>query len=71
MQRIFSSYPTALLHQYTNLFCDRANNPKLQNMLDTQDFWLAHNIFHNILCAYAFMPYHISSLISASLPIIK
>ena len=50
--------------------CNKTNDPKLQNTPDTPDFWLENRIFHNNLCVYAFMHYHISSLISASIPII-
>ena len=43
----------------------------ISNFLTWPDFWLAHKIFHNNLCVYAFIHYHIiSSFISASLPII-
>ena len=59
-----------MLHQYPNTFCNKANDSKSQNMPDVPDFWLANKIFLNNLCGYAFMQYHISSLISPSLPII-
>ena len=34
-----------------------------QNTPDTPNFWLANQIFHNNLCVYAFMYYHISSYV--------
>ena len=70
MQRIFWSHSIALLHQYTNTFCNKANDPKSQNIPDVPDFWLANKIFRNNLYGYAFMQYHISSLTSALLHII-
>ena len=42
------------------MFCDKSNDPKSQNTSDAPDFWLANKIFHNSLCVYAFMHYHIS-----------
>ena len=60
----------ALLHCYTNTFCDKAKDPKSQNTQDTPDFWLENKIFHSNLCVYAFMYCRDSFLISASLPII-
>ena len=58
-----------MLHYYANTFCNKANDPKSQNEPDIPDFWLANKIFCNNLCGYAFMFYHISSLISPSPPI--
>ena len=52
------------LHCYTNTQIRFAiNNPKSQNTSDIWDFPLANKIFHNNLCVYAFVYYHISSLI--------
>ena len=56
--------------QYANTFCNITNNSKLQSTPDTPNFWSTNKISHNNLCAYTFMHHHISSLISASLPII-
>ena len=64
------SHFIALLHQYTNTFCNKANDLKLQNIPDVPDFWLANKFFCNNLCGYTFMQYYISFLISASLPMI-
>ena len=33
-----------------------------QNTPDTPNFWLENQIFRNNLCVYAFMYYHISSI---------
>ena len=46
------------------------NDAKSQNTPDTIDFWLANKIFHNNLCVYTFMHFHINSLISVLYPII-
>ena len=43
--------------------CNKANDLKSQNTPDVPDFWLANKVFRNNLCGYAFMQYHISSLI--------
>ena len=43
------------------MFCNKANNPKLQNTPDTPNFWLANKVFYNNLCVYAFMYHHVSS----------
>ena len=44
------------------MFCDKANVPISQNKPDTPNIWLAEKSFHNNLCVYAFMYYHISCL---------
>ena len=59
----------ALLHQYSNTFCNKADDPRSQNIPDAPNLWLANKILGNGLSGYAFMKYYISSLISASLPI--
>ena len=48
--------------EYPNTFCGKANDLKSQNIPDTPNLWLANKIFHNYLCVYAFMYYHISSM---------
>ena len=63
MQRISRSHSIALLH-YSNTLIRFAIRLMMlsQNTPDTPNFWLANQIFHNNLCVYAFMYYHISSL---------
>ena len=70
MQKVFWSHSIALLHRYANTFCYKASDLKSQNIPDVPDFWLVNKIFCDSLCGYAFMLYHIISLISASLPIL-
>ena len=63
MQRISWSHSIALLHYCNTLICFAIwlMIPS-QNTPDTPNFWLANQIFHYNLCVYAFMYYHISSL---------
>ena len=64
MQTISWSHSIALLHYCNTLirFAIRLMIPS-QNTPDTPHFWLANQIFHNSFCVYAFMYYHISSVI--------
>ena len=61
MERISWSHSIALLRYCNALirFAIRLMIPS-QNTPDTPNFWLANQIFHNNLCVYAFMYYHIS-----------
>ena len=63
MQRISWSHSITLLHNCNMLisFAIRLMIPS-QKTPDTPNFWLANQIFRNSLCVYAFMYYHISSL---------
>ena len=60
------------LHCWSNALICFAIRPMIPNRKTHRiyNFWVANKIFHNNLCFHTFMHYHISSLISASLPII-
>ena len=57
------SHSIALLHHCNTLirFAIRQMIPS-QNTPDTPNFWLENQIFRNNLCVFAFMYYHISSI---------
>ena len=52
MQRIIWSHSIAVQHKCANRFCGKTNLPKLQNIPNTPDFWLASKIYHNNLCLF-------------------